>query len=342
MRYQPFLQERGYMLRPRYRPGWVSDVGTLGRSAWDCEDAIPAPVRSLLCLQGFDVLDATRISDNAQVVLKVVLALSTEAAIAKFLTDETGASNYTIQFLELIPLYDNPEWVFMVMSRMRQCSHTPWFATVREFTEFVDQILEGLVFLHNKNIAHRDICAMNIVMDASRMIPGGFHFLNPTTSDGTNYLRDYHGDDSDSRLVKSRTAVAPVDYYYIDFGLSVRFPSFEARQLVTGDFGRLRKHVPEISATIPYDPFKVDIRLLGEMLRSDFLLTYTGLDFIVPFVKKLRHRNPQRRPDAVEALAVFRTLVSKMSQRKLAEPLEHSFWDKERRAVLFLKGLGRH
>jgi hypothetical protein len=110
-------------------------------------------------------------------------------------------------------------------------------------------------------------------MDASRMIPGGFHFLNPLTSDGVNYLREYAGDDSEPHIIKSRTdAGLPVQYYFIDFGLAVRFSSFQTRGLATGNVGRLRKHIPELSATVPYDPFMVDVRLVGEMLRWSFLL----------------------------------------------------------------------
>ncbi|KAJ6579204.1 kinase-like domain-containing protein [Mycena vulgaris] len=331
--YQPFLEEHGYMLRPRYRPGRVSEVN-LGRSPLECEEAIP--------MLGFDVLDATRISDGAQMVLKVVRTASTEAEIVEFLSKQPDSQDHTIQFLELIPVCEDPDRAFLVMPRMRQCSLPPWFATAREFIEFVQQVLEGLVFLHTNNIAHRDICSANIVMDSSQIIPGGFHFVNPSTSDGINCLREYAGDESDPRLMKSRTQAAPIHYYYIDFGLSVRFPSIAARQLVTGDFGRLRKRVPEISATVLYDAFKVDVRLVGEMLRSEFLLKYIGLDFIVPFVRKLRRRNPNQRPDAEEALALFQSLISKMSERELDEPLLESFWDAERRMVLFVKGLGVH
>lgn len=63
-----------------------------------------------------------------------------------------------------------------------------------------------------------------------------------------------------------------MNYYYIDFGLSVSYSSFETRGLVTGECGRRAKYIPEISATIPYDPFKVDVRSVGEMIRKDFLM----------------------------------------------------------------------
>ncbi|KAJ6552929.1 kinase-like domain-containing protein [Mycena capillaripes] len=348
--YQPFLEQCGYMLRPRYRPGWVSDAIARGKDLWESEDAIPAPVSSfhycvlqdLHCeFQGFEVLDAVRISDGTQVVLKVVRTKSTEVDVTIVLANDPHSIKYTLQVLELLPMHDDPEWAFLVMPRMRQCSH-PWFATVREFTEFVFQVLEGLVFMHSRNIAHRDISTANIVMDASQMIPGGFHFLSPLTSDGVNHLREYSGDDSEPHIIKSRTDAGPMRYYFIDFGLAVRFPSLETRGLVTGDVGRLRKHVPELSATVPYDPFKVDMRLMGEMLRSSFLLNYTGLDFAIPFVRKLRRGDPRRRPDAPTALAMFRRIVSRMSEKEFGQPLEECFWNKHRRAILFLKGLGRH
>ncbi|KAF8203452.1 hypothetical protein K438DRAFT_1820170 [Mycena galopus ATCC 62051] len=106
-------------------------------------------------------------------------------------------------------------------------------------------------------------------MDASHMIPGGFQFIHsPLAGDGENVLLPYTGNEHVPNHIKTRTQAAPMRYYFIDFGLSVQFPSYETRSLVTGECGRLRKHLPEISETIPYDPFKVDVRLIGEMLRS--------------------------------------------------------------------------
>ena len=57
-----------------------------------------------------------------------------------------------------------------------------------------------------------------------------------------------------------------VQYYYIDFDLSVRFAEGEPR-LVVGDVGREDK-VPELSNDVPYDPFKVDIYIIGNLLRK--------------------------------------------------------------------------
>ncbi|KAJ7685981.1 hypothetical protein B0H17DRAFT_1137177 [Mycena rosella] len=148
-----------------------------------------------------------------------------------------------------------------------------------------------------------DICMLNIVVDASRMIPGGFHFIHAYTSDGVHHLTCYRGDDSQPRLIKTRTDAGPMKYYYTDFELAVRFPSFEARGLVTGYVGHLRYLAHEFSDTVPYDAFKVDVRLVGEMMGINYL---SGMEFLAPLVGKLRHRSPKRRLDAEEALRLFR------------------------------------
>ncbi|KAJ7767276.1 hypothetical protein B0H16DRAFT_1308632, partial [Mycena metata] len=225
---------------------------------------------------------------------------------------------------EVVPLYDEPEWSFLVMPRMRPCNSPPGLDTVGEFVEFLEQVLEGLVFLHSKNIAHRDICRANLVMDASKWIPAGCHFLRPWTLDGLKYLIPETDDDPRRGPHVPCATISP-------------FPD----NLVTRKYRELRKHIPEVSETVPYDPFKADIRLVGEMVRREFLLRYKGLDFVIPLVKKLRHRDPVRRPGAAEALALFRRLTSRLDKN---QPLTGwlDFRHSKRRAVLFIKGLGLH
>ncbi|KAJ6569075.1 hypothetical protein B0H19DRAFT_1256748 [Mycena capillaripes] len=265
-RYQPFLEQRGYKLRPRYRPGWVPEMLRTGKKSWECEDAIPV---------WGPVLDATRISDGSQVVLKMLRMDSLELFLAQFLTEHPGADKHVIPVLEVVQLPADLDRAFMVMPRMRQ-SHDPAFKTVGEVGQFVLQVLEGMVYLHSK-ISHigLDICPRNMVIDTSRMIPGGFNFARPWTSDGVVSLR---GEKSGKPSIKTRTEAGPMKYYFIDFGLSVWFSSFETRRLVTGFFGQRGKYIPELSDTIPYDPFKVDVRLVGEMLRKDFLFVGVHLN----------------------------------------------------------------
>ncbi|KAJ7447899.1 hypothetical protein B0H11DRAFT_1878510 [Mycena galericulata] len=255
--FQPWLEARGYMLRPRYRPGWVLPPS-------DSPEYMETRLSSGEVCRLSEVLDATRISDGAQVVLKIVKTVSPDTLISGFLTTEPGAEACSLPILDLLPMDEKPELAFMVMPRMRNCPK-PRFETVGEVMEFIQQVLEasrllGLVFLHSRNIAHRDICAENFVMDATRMIPGGFHFSAPiATSDGKHILHPYKpGDDSYPHIIKSRTQARPVKYYFIDFGLAVRFPSHETRELVTGICGRQREHVPEglgyFAASAAYAP----------------------------------------------------------------------------------------
>lgn len=67
-----------------------------------------------------------------------------------------------------------------------------------------------------------------------------------------------------------------VKYYYIDFGLSNMFPSYGERKLVTGAEGRER-NIPELSnPNQPYDPFKVDVCIVGRFIQRDFYLKVGG------------------------------------------------------------------
>ena len=101
----------------------------------------------------------------------------------------------------------------------------------------------------------------NIMMDADVMYPQGFHPIE------LEYTPDYSG------YAKhiSRTA-AKVKYYFIDFGISVHIPDSLGSKLVTGTLGRDRDP-PELSPNWEgrgYDPFKLDVFIIGNMLRREF------------------------------------------------------------------------
>lgn len=59
-----------------------------------------------------------------------------------------------------------------------------------------------------------------------------------------------------------------IQYYYIDFGLSVKFPE-GAPSLVVGDVGR-DAEVLELSQDVPYNAFPVDVYALGNMFSKHF------------------------------------------------------------------------
>src|ERR1700753_3001989 len=96
------------------------------------------------------------------------------------------------------------------------------------------------------------------MMDAEVMYPEGFHPVaieyNPDRTKDAKYI--------------SRTA-AKVKYFFIDFGISVYIPEDLRPKMVTGFLGRDRDP-PELSKGVPYDPFKLDIFIIGNMFKRDF------------------------------------------------------------------------
>lgn len=100
----------------------------------------------------------------------------------------------------------------------------------------------------------------NLMMDADAMYPEGFHAVVP------QYRPDYSGFAKHT----TRTA-AKVKYYFIDFGISAYIPEDLESQMVTGTLGR-DQDPPELinGDTEPYDPFKLDIFIIGNMLRREF------------------------------------------------------------------------
>ncbi|KIP02951.1 hypothetical protein PHLGIDRAFT_37667 [Phlebiopsis gigantea 11061_1 CR5-6] len=290
---QVYLQERGYMLRPRYRPGW--------KPSWEldtsldflqCEDFHFLPLRPSL-------VDATRISDGRLVYIKRVGSQKDELKIALSLgLDEQreDGRNHCVPILDHFPDADDA-FTYIVMPFLRPVDEPP-FETVENVVEFVDQLLEGLVFMHERGVAHRDCAMPNIMMDADDLFPEGFHPVN---------LNDLP-DSSDEAPVLPR-ANRSVNFYYVDFGISVHIPNDSANQLVVGDDGR-DQDVPELSTDVPYDPFKVDIFILGNLLREEFEVKFTNLSFLRSLAGSMTATNPASRPNAIEALAKWQGIRS--------------------------------
>lgn len=127
--------------------------------------------------------------------------------------------------------------------------------------------------MHEHNVAHRsdcsegslcfrhwldarDACFFNFMVDATKLSPRGFHYCNPSTYDGVHYIPRY----------RTRKSVGPMKYYWVDFGLSIHFPSLEHRQLVYGRVGQER-NVPEMSQDAFYDAFKADVFQVGMTMK---------------------------------------------------------------------------
>ncbi|KZV68704.1 hypothetical protein PENSPDRAFT_609718 [Peniophora sp. CONT] len=286
---QLFLQSKGYMLRPRLRPGWVPSWLMTGEDPMDCEDGESLPARSRL-------VDATRISDGKMVYIKCVNTGDLESQIACALSSDAlrrDPRNHSVPIEDVFADDEDPSVSYLVMPFLRRMN-SPEFETVGEVVDFVDQILEGLAFMHEQGVAHRDCAAPNIMCDASAMFPRGFHPINQYSL----------FDDIKTGATILPRATAGVRYYFIDYGISSYFPPGRPRELVTGIYGR-EQDVPELSSTKPYDPFAVDIFILGSLFKKEFCKKYSRLHFLEPVANAANARDPASRPTAIELLHLW-------------------------------------
>ncbi|KZV68674.1 hypothetical protein PENSPDRAFT_652984 [Peniophora sp. CONT] len=282
---QVFLQSRGYMLRPRLRPDWVPSWRTTNVSVFDAEDSFALPERKHL-------VDATRIDDGKLVYIKRVVTGDQESTILNLLNalnKRDDPRNHAVPVLDQFQDDVDPSISYIVMPFLRPL-HRPPPETVGDCIDFVTQFLEGLVFQHEMGVAHRDCSPKNLLMDASALYPNGHH---PTKLD---FTPDYR------KVVRPLPrAKHGVRYYYVDFGISSHIPSGSPSSLVTGIFGRNQK-VPELSDTVPYDPFKVDIFSMGQVFEQTFTDTYANVKFLNSLIKSMTALDPAARPTATEAL----------------------------------------
>ncbi|KAJ7128829.1 kinase-like domain-containing protein [Mycena crocata] len=318
----PFLLSQGYKLRRRYEPNWVP-------SWWKPEDNTEEHEDELQTHWRTPALDAIRVSTGEKVVLKRVLTRGgkddVELRIATRLSNprlRSDPHNHTIPILEVIELPDE-RWSLLVMPYCRRFDDPP-FHCPAEFVEAMQQYLEGLQFMHDHNICHLDISPKNMMMDETLVVPAGSHFMMPRTHSGF------------PKLFRSnnRCAVGPVNYYYIDFGLSLYFPNGQATAL-TSDGLRNFEMIPEMSGTKPYNPFKVDIFQLGLVMQK-LIQTYAPLRHFAPVAAAMMAPNPQGRPAPRESLIHLKSIAAKMSSRAMDAPMwkKKHFFDHVTRRLL--------
>ncbi|KAJ7123214.1 kinase-like domain-containing protein [Mycena filopes] len=229
---------------------------------------------------------AIRLSDSSHVVLKIVdTARSQEARIFAHLKlgDPSIAldpSNKVIPVLEVIELSATRSIVVSERWGSRYNDFTDPTETWEGFAAFVQQALQGLAFLHAHHIAHLDI-SMNNILEYPPL-------LNPPNPP------------------------EPPRYAFIDFGLSVMYnpESDPGPYRVTGNVATYKP--PKLSKTVPYDPFKVDVWQMGEVL--SLICKDPDVEMAIPetfhaLLSEMKHDVPTERPTAAQALGKFLLIV---------------------------------
>ncbi|KAH9035414.1 hypothetical protein EDB84DRAFT_1269482 [Lactarius hengduanensis] len=192
------ISEQGYRLRPRYHPQWVPSWYT-GEDFYTAENRQATTFRA--------EMDATRIRDGFPVVLKKVLPEERphELSINRLFSSPEHSrerDNHCAPLLDVIELPPRFGSQQLMVFPLLRPFNGPRIQTFGEFAAFFTQIcearlhftcsstvlilLQGIRFLHRRNVAHRDCTANNIRVPA---------------------------------------APRPPRYYFIDFGISRQYPS---------------------------------------------------------------------------------------------------------------------
>lgn len=292
----------GYQLRSRYRPGWVPSWRESNKDFFSVEDGQPCLLRA--------AMDATRLHDGKRVMLKKVLPDEGpyELQISRFFSSRevaTNSRNHCVPLLDVIKLPNSGQQL-MVTPFLRPFNN-PRFQTFGEFVAFFNQLCEGLQFMHERNVAHRDCTANNIMLDPSEMYPNGFH---PTQ---INRRPNFNG-----RAKRHTRTRRPPRYYLIDFGLSRRYASRDAfdEPLRGGD-----RTAPEHQRGGPCNPFQTDIYYLGNLIREEFIRKYHGFEFMRDLISEMTHEDPTKRPLIEEVVVRFARICESLSGFKLRSPM---------------------
>ncbi|KAF9011831.1 hypothetical protein BDQ17DRAFT_1405435 [Cyathus striatus] len=289
-----FLLQRGYRLRSRYNPNWKPSWTGTNVVAGLCEDSIV----QLLPV----VLDATRITDGSAVCLKLIENKPDEVRIAQYLYSENlrhHPNNHCVPALDAFNDNFSLTMSFLVMPILRPFND-PEFGTIPEIVDFVSQILEGLMFMHDNLVAHGDCTGANVMMDAHSILPHGWHFIADNCApDGFTPIKP---------LSRSEHSVR---YLFIDFGLSHRYLPGESRYV--HDAGGRDSEVPELARDGPWDLYKIDVFTVGNMFYHDLLEVYTNLDFLRPLITFMKHPDPQARFDAQQSLKLWNSIKNSLS-----------------------------
>ncbi|KAF8897935.1 hypothetical protein BD779DRAFT_410192 [Infundibulicybe gibba] len=255
-----FFHERGWELRPRYRPDWKPSWLGTSRKPANCEDSIYklAPIM---------ILDAKSVANGVAVCLKGITRKTKEIEIGCFLSSTElvrDPNNHCVPILDAFRDPVSPNIEYIVMPLLRPFDD-PSFWFVGETIDFITQTIEGLAFMHSHRVFHGDLTGANIMMDARPILPDGWHpVMLDTSTDGFSVLKPLARIDH------------PVRYYIIDYDSSIRLLPNESHFI--NDLGGQDQEVPELSLNKPIDVFKLDVFTLGNVFFKDFYQKYSGLD----------------------------------------------------------------
>ncbi|KAI0088683.1 hypothetical protein BDY19DRAFT_1071710 [Irpex rosettiformis] len=260
--------------------------------------------------ESFSVIKATRMADGSQVCIKRVGILSDEFIGLMSLqkgVKRADPGNHSVYIYETLPDEERRDVSYMVMPALRPvCVST--IRTVGDLVDLVSQVLMGMCFLHRNKIAHCDCSLHNIMMDEEVIRTEKNYFA---TLPEAIYPSSSQLEGKQPQLASTPTTRT---YYFVGFGGAKRLTSY------TNNTSRQHakdQEPPEFHNRLcsSYDPLLLDIFLIGNMFRREFLDKYSNIGFLTSLIKDMVHDQPTNRVDASGALHIWLELLPRISPR---------------------------
>ncbi|KAI0795408.1 hypothetical protein C8Q75DRAFT_745820 [Abortiporus biennis] len=294
---QPFFESKGYMLRPRYKPGWVPSWNE-NDIHWDrAEDAVEHD----LSLYSLLDMDAVRISDGEVVVISAMLHARRGAVTFLQNPHEEFWSHPYNHLVPLLDVFDDHRvssaFQFFVYPYLIPLDDSPRIDTAGEALDILRQVIEGTYFMHTNGLFHEKglFLVPFIFLDPRPQYPSLFHPMK----------RDMKRDFSGPVQCRGSRTKYPTRYYILWTDTNSDAPEFD-RQLL--------HHKPPAKG----DPFQTDVYYLGKMINHYFVQTFVftilpssnRLKFLIPLVKSMLNPDPIQRPKMDAVLKEFESLCN--------------------------------
>ncbi|KAJ7065342.1 kinase-like domain-containing protein [Mycena amicta] len=255
------------------------------------------------------VVFATDIKDR-HVALKLVQNNSMEHRILSFLLlQQLKYPNNSIPgivpVVGVMPIDEH--WIF-VTPRWADAATDGWFRTVDDLLFYMEQLLEGLAFLHSHRIVHRDLAFGN-------------HVVNHLPYDLAN-IDDEPGPDNPRHQLQRTKSLR---YGWIDFGYSLQLPhdtSLTSCRIPwrASLYGPLYVPPDVMQGEYGYNPFAFDVGTLGIYLCGQFQRLTPTIPLLAPLLDGMVTRNVAARLSASQALALLRSMRDEMSSEDRQNP----------------------
>ncbi|KAJ7637160.1 hypothetical protein FB45DRAFT_1056375 [Roridomyces roridus] len=271
---------------------------------------------------------AQRILDGRDVTLKVISSTlhPFEADIGQLFSSLEHAGNprnHCVPILDVLQDPDDMDRQIIVLPQLVPF-HYPAFDTVGEVVDCFRQIFEGLQYMHENFVAHRNCGLANILQDPTNLFPDGLHPIAALCGRRTRKL--------------TRTQCWP-RYYLSDLSLSRQYDPTSGKL----PFEEFQGPLDMATSPPEYDyvgcnPFPTDIYLLGDVLKRHFLFAqstspsrsssgiYPPLRFLGPLVDEMTRMDPASRPTIDQVVQRFDELTSQLSWRHLRQPGQRCRW----------------